>query len=152
MILVVSHGQDVHVPFVTSRLDERGVAWTLLDTDAYPTATRITDGPTGAVLTIAEQSVELAGVSAVWWRRPRPPQIRGRGDETVTAWAQRQAFVAMASALNATRAVWVNHPRCNRRAEDKADGSTEAGRWPLSRRADDPCPVVLSQAGFGARA
>lgn len=119
MILVVSHGQDAHVPFVTRRLDERGAAWTLLDTDAYPTVTRIADGPSGAVLTIAEQPLKLASVRSVWWRRPRPPQIRDREDEAVSAWAQRQAFAAMDSALSATQAVWVNHPRCNRSAEDK---------------------------------
>lgn len=118
MILVVSHAGDGHLLAVTDRLDAAGADWALLDTDQYPSVSTLVDGPHGASIQTSERTLRLGEVRAVWWRRPRPPLIPGRSPE-VTRWAARQAFAALDSALNAIDSTWVNHPRCNRRAEDK---------------------------------
>jgi glutathione synthase/RimK-type ligase-like ATP-grasp enzyme len=118
MILVVSHGGDGHLPLVQAQLDAAGAQWMLLDTDDYPQKIAIDDGPAGCVLRWSSATVALTDVSAVWWRRPRPPVIPGRRGD-VAAWSERQAFVALDSALLGIDALWVNHPHANRRAENK---------------------------------
>lgn len=118
MILLVSHAGDGHLPLVVERLRLGGHDPVLLDTDLYPAKIGVTDGPSGCTLAMGELSLALSDVSAVWWRRPRPPIIGDRSPEVVD-WAQRQAFAALDSALMNIDAVWVNHPRANRIAEDK---------------------------------
>lgn len=118
MILVVSHARDGHLPVVIERLGLRGHDPVLLDTDLYPARMALRDGPNGCVLTTRTHSLHLDEVSAVWWRRPRPPRISSRSPE-IADWAQRQAFAALDSALMAIDANWVNHPRANLIAQDK---------------------------------
>lgn len=118
MVLVVSHGRDAHVPRVADELDRVGARWSLLDTDDYPHGITVTDGPDGGQLGLGEQAIALREVTAVWWRRPEFPVIDGREPE-IARWAERQAYAALDSALNAIDATWVNHPRCNRVAQDK---------------------------------
>jgi glutathione synthase/RimK-type ligase-like ATP-grasp enzyme len=64
------------------------------------------------------QQIRSADVTAVCWRRPRPPVIAGRPGPA-GRWAERQAFAALDSLLLGIEADWVNHPRANRIAEDK---------------------------------
>ncbi|UTI63377.1 hypothetical protein NBH00_18745 [Paraconexibacter antarcticus] len=150
MILVVSHAGDGHLPAVTAKLDEAGADWVLLDTDLYPEPIRIDDGPAGCCLRMDGREIRLRDVRAVWWRRPRPPVITGRSPE-VTRWAQRQAFAALDSALGAVSALWVNHPRHNRQAEDKPANLRRAAALGLDvpdwRVTNDPVVAAAFAAG-----
>jgi hypothetical protein len=118
LILLVSHGGDQHLPRVATWLEQIRAPWALLDTDDYPQHMTIADGPHECRLQIKGRTLTLSEITAVWWRRPRPPVIGGRPDGIV-AWAQQQAFIALDSALRGIDAVWVNHPTRNRHAEDK---------------------------------
>lgn len=126
MILVVSHAGDGHLAPVGARLDQAGTPWMLLDTDEYPDRMTIADGPSGCALYADGRCVALSEVTAVWWRRPQPPVISGRPVD-IARWSERQAFAALDSALSAIDGLWVNHPRCNRRAEDKQANLRRAG-------------------------
>jgi glutathione synthase/RimK-type ligase-like ATP-grasp enzyme len=119
VILIVSHAGDAHLALVTDRLNALDADWCLLNTDDYPERVRISNDAAGGVLTLADgRRIATSEITAVWWRRPRRPVIRGR-DEAVGRWAENQAFAALDSLLQSIEARWVNYPRDNRVAEDK---------------------------------
>jgi glutathione synthase/RimK-type ligase-like ATP-grasp enzyme len=132
MILVASHAADGHLPLIGDRLDAAGADWRLIDTDQYPERIRIADDADGGLLRLPDDGwLHCADVSAVCWRRPRPPVLQGRPGAT-GRWAEREAFAALDSLLLSIDAKWVNHPRANRIAEDKPGNLRRAAPYGLS--------------------
>jgi hypothetical protein len=115
MILAVTHRGDDHADRVLDALARRGAEIALLDLASIPRLGRVAlrYGRGGAREILAGGSaLDLGDVTAVWWRRPRPPA----GDPSLrpehAAFAARQAFVAVVGAVTSLerQALLVSHP------------------------------------------
>ena len=116
MILIVSSLTDDHTVAVLDRLAERDADVRLLDLSAFPTELRLAadyhpDGTHRHRLSDADETVDLADVNVVWWRRPQPFSL----DPTIVDPTDRRfAYTECSQAVNglfyALDAVWMNDP------------------------------------------
>jgi len=116
MILIVSSLSDDHTVAVLDRLAERDADVRLLDLSAFPTGLRLAadyhpDGTHRYRLSDAEETVDLADVNAVWWRRPQSFEL---DPAVVDPTDRRFAYTECSQAVNglfyALDAVWMNDP------------------------------------------
>jgi glutathione synthase/RimK-type ligase-like ATP-grasp enzyme len=121
MILVSSAPGDGHAEVVLQALSDQGAQCRLLDLSQFPSHIALTarypgdaDGnseprfelrfPDGAILDLAE-------VSAIWWRRPQAYRISAEiTDTAMRHFALSETRTAVAGIWQATTCLWVNHP------------------------------------------
>jgi RimK-like ATP-grasp domain len=120
VLLIVTQRDDYHADWVILELRARGVPFLRFNTEDYPTAVDLAWSSAGeAHLTIRGQRHSLAGVDAVWYRRPVPPVMPDDWSAEQAAWAAGEAREALMGAWRTLDALWVNHPDRNRVAESK---------------------------------
>ena len=120
MLLIVTQRDDYHADWVILELRARGLPFLRFNTEDYPTAAGFEWSSAGeAHLTIRGQRVSLAGLDAVWYRRPIPPVMPDEWSPEEAAWAAGEAREALMGAWRTLDALWVNHPDRNRIAESK---------------------------------
>jgi hypothetical protein len=71
------------------------------------------DGGRHARLANDTYDLDLAEVSAVWYRRPVPPILPASLSPEQTRWAQAEAREALEGVWRTLDARWVNHPDQN---------------------------------------
>ncbi len=125
MVLVVSHRGDLHARAVLGALRRRGAPARLLDLARFPgdlaVTLRCADGAGSPLLSPRSgPPIRLRQVSAVWWRRPRPPRLdRSVRDLDRFAFAWREGQEALRSLWLSLRCRWVNHPGRHEEASHK---------------------------------
>jgi glutathione synthase/RimK-type ligase-like ATP-grasp enzyme len=121
MLLIVTERGDLTADFLILELEARGADFVRFNTEDYPTAVGIDWGPEGAELSIGGTDIDLGDIGAVWYRRPRPPQLPADYSTEEATWAAREAHEALHGVWRTLAARWVNHPDANRRAECKPE-------------------------------
>jgi hypothetical protein len=119
VLLIVSNSTDTTVERTGHKLDSSGVSFRRFDTDRYPESATLAFDGDRALLSLADGPLELATVTAVWWRRPIPPVVPAV-DPALASWASAEAYAALDAALRVIPSrCFVNHPDANRSAERK---------------------------------
>lgn len=94
MLLIVSDPQDAHVSYVAPKLAARGAEYLLFDTVQFPERAQMRialdqRGVTSRLLKWNGRELDLASVTAVWYRRPGKPQAPASlGDDTHRYYSQ----------------------------------------------------------------
>ena len=125
VILVISHGHDIHALTVMERLAQRGADAVLFDTARLPTEVPLTirhgANGWGAEAHYDGRQLDFTHVRAVWWRRPQPFRI----DPAITApeaigFALGEVHAAVAGLWALMDARWINDPERDDKAGRKA--------------------------------
>lgn len=162
MILLVTNKHDFTADRVVGELDRRGVPFTRLNTEDFPTGIRCryrsgADGQQAGLHLGHDRTVSPEQVSAVWYRRPEPPVIDPRVTDAVARrFARRESTAALRGFLAlVTDALWVNHPDANRAAEHKpvqlGVAARQGFRTPETLVTNDPQEAAEFQARFAGR-
>jgi hypothetical protein len=78
MILILTEGFDPHAGHVAQKLRQRGAAFSRFNPAAFPSKAEISlahtpGGEVRGILRAGGEAVDLSRLTAVWYRRPRPP-------------------------------------------------------------------------------
>lgn len=120
MLLIVTQRDDIHADWLIAELHNRQTSFLRFNTEDYPQRTQIAWRSDGQrTLRFPNRERDLAEISAVWYRRPAPPQLASDLPPSTAAWARSEAREALLGVWRTLNAVWVNHPDCNRVAESK---------------------------------
>jgi hypothetical protein len=131
MIVVASHDGDDHATRVRADLDRKGHGAQLVDTGVYPAAATLTLAyglAREAWLAVDGQTIDLTGVGAVWWRRPRPYTLDPNLAPESASFAYSESHEAMAGMWHSLDAAWVNPPHDDEAAHHKPLQLTTASR------------------------
>ena len=114
MILILSKEEDAHVSPVVDRLKGREIDCWCFDPAHFPAEAEIRIEYTAAggvprrLLQYQETTVDLATVTAVWYRRPRPPsapaQVR---DEGIRDWIVNESRRFLAGLWETLDCLWI---------------------------------------------
>lgn len=123
MILVASHPGDDHAVAVLGALRRAGHPAVLFDTATYPLGMplrlRFAEGEVMLGATVDGVPLDLATCRAAWWRRPLPFRMDEHLDVGAASWVYQECHEALAGALAAAPATWVNDPYTEERASHK---------------------------------
>ena len=120
MLVVVTNREDLTADWLVVELDRRAACFLRLNTEDYPASSRLRWTLQEASLEIHGQLLAAQDVTAVWWRRPLPPNGAGEGRSAAEAeWASGEAEAALEGFWSATSPRWVNHPTANASADCK---------------------------------
>ena len=122
MLVVVTNREDLTADWLVVELDRRAACFLRLNTEDYPASSRLRWTLQEASLEIHGQLLAAQDVTAVWWRRPLPPNGAGEGRSAAEAeWASGEAEAALEGFWSATSPRWVNHPTANASADCKPE-------------------------------
>jgi glutathione synthase/RimK-type ligase-like ATP-grasp enzyme len=131
MILVTSSPSDVHAQEVLKKLAEQGTPCRLLDLSLFPVQMSLTGRYPRGGMGIASDprfelqfpqgdTLDLAAVRAVWWRRPQPYRVSPEiSDAAMRDFALSETETALTGIWQATTCLWVNDPINNSAAAHK---------------------------------
>ena len=159
MILAVSHRRDEHARAVLGALARRGAETLLLDLSALPARGRLALGYGGEgtrqLALDGRGPLDLSEVTALWWRRPRPPRPPP-GLPLARAERAAQHLLATVAGLVASleaSALLVDHPWRADEAGEKVlqlDLAARCGlRVPETLVTNDPAKAEEFLAGRG---
>ena len=121
-VVIVSNSRDAHVPLVTRHLELFGVAFFVLNTEAFGREV------TGSVTLGLEDvrlfrsgniNVDLQGVQAVWFRRPEVPEMSNFVSAEARGFAQAEQKAFLDGLLATLDCTWLSHPTAIRDAGHK---------------------------------
>ncbi|MGW6194820.1 ATP-grasp ribosomal peptide maturase [Kribbella sp. NPDC055110] len=142
-VLVLTGRDDLTADAVIDELTRRDASVVRYDTSDFPQSSRIaaTLGAQGweGHLT-ADRSVDLAVVSAVWWRRPAEFSVPTAWPDEARAFAVSEARVGVLGVLGSLPVRWINHPAKDSAANYKPVQLAVAARAGL----DVPRTVITS--------
>jgi len=116
VIVAVTHEHDEDAPAVLEALARLGADVAVVDLAAFPGlgAVAFEHGGHGAgdrwLLPRGGRPIRAADVSAVWWRRTRPPVVHPGLSAADAAYAERQTAAALGGFWASLPARFVNHP------------------------------------------
>jgi glutathione synthase/RimK-type ligase-like ATP-grasp enzyme len=120
VLLIVTNRDDHTADWLIAELHRRGTRFVRFNTEDYPQRTRLCWTPSDrARLTAESYDIELADVSAVWYRRPVPPVLPSSLTPEQARWAAAEAREALEGIWRALDVRWVNHPDRNGPASSK---------------------------------
>lgn len=120
MLLIVTSRADYTADWLILELRERGEDFVRFNTEDFPEAMSVRWSSNGAtVLRLGARELDLASVSAVWYRRPAVPLVDLADPSAV--WAAGESREALDGLWKTLDALWVNHPDRNRLAECKPE-------------------------------
>lgn len=132
LILVVSNASDVTADFLQARLEQAGVAYRRLNTEdlaELPLEMRIERGNDATAISQSLAHLNVADISAIYYRRPLSPVVRGDLPEPIKAWIANEVRRAWGGSLYADpRIKWVNHPLAISAAAYKPEQLARASR------------------------
>lgn len=112
-VLVISQEQDLTADRVVLQLHGR-VPVARIDLGDFPTALRMsaTTGEDGwrGVISAGPRTIDLADITAVYYRRPSPFRMTGDMSGAEAEWAVREARHGFGGVLAAINCRWVNNP------------------------------------------
>ncbi len=121
-VLVISSPQDLSADSVVRKLRDRGVPFVRFDLGDFPAAVSLhaaTGDGWGGWLATSHHRVDLADVTAVYYRRPSLFRLSPTMSEAERDWATWEAREGFGGVLMALPCRWVNHPHRNAVAGNK---------------------------------
>jgi glutathione synthase/RimK-type ligase-like ATP-grasp enzyme len=124
-ILILSTVADVHARAVMQALADIGEPAELVDLSEFPSQLALSLRYEGACRQFELRrksggSIDLAGVRAVWWRRPQPFTLPAEmRDEHHRRFAVSEAATAFHGLYQSLDAAWINRPECDAVAAHK---------------------------------
>jgi len=115
-VMILSSFEDPHAHAVMEALASRGTEVELLDLSEFPTRLALTmafdDGARRFLLRrTGGGELDLATISAVWWRRPQPFRLPANVTDPVNRrFAMSEATTAFSGLYQSMDALWVNDP------------------------------------------
>ncbi len=135
MILVVSHGGDVHATEVTGHLGRLGADVHVLDLADFPVSASLSiayddpEQPVGIVRSAdGVEALDVTGTTAVWWRRPMPFALPEMPDAETFTFTYNEWDEAITGLWQLTPGFWINEPARDVVAARKAYQLREAAR------------------------
>ena len=120
MLLIVTNRDDHTADWLITELHRRDARFVRVNTEDYPTAVKLRWTSDGAAQLLSDaHELDLAEVSAVWYRRPVPPMLSNSLSVEQARWAQAEAHEALEGVWRSLDARWVNHPDRNGPASSK---------------------------------
>jgi hypothetical protein len=127
MILIVTSTQDLHALMIQRELLARGERCALFETDAIANTQAVSwrfaaGRPSVRIRCAAQDEIDLADVTAIWWRRPQPTQRADAGgvDAPYRELVDTQCRAALSGMFSAHfSGQWVSSPDATSRASDK---------------------------------
>ncbi|WP_432947221.1 ATP-grasp ribosomal peptide maturase [Kribbella sp. CA-253562] len=112
-VLVLTGRDDLTADAVIEELTRRNASVVRYDTSDFPQSSRVAatlgaQGWDGQL--IADRSVDLRAVSAVWWRRPAEFNVPSDWSDEARAFAVSEARVGVLGVLGSLPVRWINHP------------------------------------------
>lgn len=109
MIGIVSTADDLHVKAVSQHLGSLGAGHVVLDTSEVPAEVALTS--TQVPWTGTWGSLDLATITAMWWRRPQPFALHDEvGDPQDRGFARGECAAMVSGLWSCLDAEWVNDP------------------------------------------
>jgi hypothetical protein len=122
VILIITNRGDHTADWLILELGRRGADYLRLNTEDFPEHVLLSWRSDGrAVLTVRGRCVDLDVISAVWYRRPLPPDLGTWSTPDRGRWALGEVRATLEGLWRSLDAVWVNHPDDNRRAASKLE-------------------------------
>jgi glutathione synthase/RimK-type ligase-like ATP-grasp enzyme len=125
-VLILAPTTDEHATAVGAGITGQGGHVDIVDVAAFPERAALTmrfDGCGGcrrSIITLAERSIDLDTVGAVWWRRPHWPAVApGMVRPSHRAFAANETQEALGGLWQALDAGWINDPAADDRAARK---------------------------------
>lgn len=113
-VLVVTKELDPAADLVVDELTIRDVPVMRFDMGNFPSVVSLSaehaDAPWAGILADEHRSVRLEEVRAVYYRRPRLPDVSEELHEPHRTWANEQALAGLLGTLYALPVPWVNRP------------------------------------------
>lgn len=126
MILILSETGDLHASHVADRLRERGAPVVVFGPARFPREVEISQTYTPAglerqVLRFDGETVDLASVDTVWYRRPEKPIApAGVTDATARAFVEKECSMFVQELWSSLDCAWLpSSPQLMRHAEQK---------------------------------
>jgi MvdD-like protein with pre-ATP grasp domain len=122
VILVVTNRSDQTADWLILELTRRRTPFVRFNTEDYPCRVGLRWTVDGAgSLQLPHTTLDLATVSAVWYRRPLPPDPISWTTRRHARWALGESRAAIEGIWRELDAIWVNHPDKNRAAASKIE-------------------------------
>lgn len=123
-ILIISNKKDIHVDRVAHLLIEAGVTFFRFNTEEFPLNSSFTveysDLPPNVRIQTPRFTLLGERVSAVWYRRPEPPEFEGSHlDPSFREYADTQCRISLRSLWDIIPAFWISPPHNIIKAERK---------------------------------
>jgi hypothetical protein len=120
VLLIVTSRADYTADWLILELQKRGTPFVRFNTEDFPDSASLRWSSDGATaLTLGARELDLASISAVWYRRPGVPLVDTA--DPVAVWAAGETREALDGLWKTLEALWVNHPDRNRLAECKPE-------------------------------
>jgi hypothetical protein len=137
MILILTNAQDVTADFFEARLTDAGVPWARLNTEriaGLPLTFRVGGAavPHACVIAVGDRRLALDDISAIYYRRPIPPELPPDLPPGHATWMESELRRAWGGVLAARPGLrWVNHPLAISAASYKPEQLARAARLEL---------------------
>ena len=119
--LIVTNRGDHTADFLVRAFERRQAPFLRLNTEDFPVDVTLRWSSDGDhELRCRGRVYSLAEFPSVWYRRPVGPRVP-KGRPGLAEWALREGEEALGGLWRSHRALWVNHPDDNRRAEFKQE-------------------------------
>lgn len=114
-VLIVTSRESISAGSVISHLEEMGQRYLRLNTDDFPTLSKVRlsllNGVLdGEIICPGSEKVPLSDIKSVWYRKPMPPDLGGRFRDDFARFAENEARATLWSLYTTSEALWVNPP------------------------------------------
>lgn len=124
MILIVTNGQDRHVPLVTGHFRQKGMRYFQLNIEDFPSHVQLSINAEGGNITgcfkFECETVLFSEITSVWYRKPLSPVASANIQSAKTrAFIEHESSAILRMVWNALNVFWVNHPLAIQRANSR---------------------------------
>ncbi len=127
MILILTNSADATTDFLIPKLEASGARFVRLNSDRIVTDCRLAVSSGKTVLTVNGTAIKPSDVTSIWYRRPHPIELPGKGNVERRAHAESEWAEAIDGFLaQVPRYRWINHPADNALASHKVEQLSRA--------------------------
>lgn len=131
-VLVVSNQTDETANYLCSRMAEVGIDFTRLNTESAASTCSVLATPRGMELRVGPVTLLASDVDAIWYRRPRPVERVGGGNQYERAFVAAEWIAALEGFFaHVPSSRWMNHPATIMGASSKLEQLARAARHGL---------------------
>jgi hypothetical protein len=127
MILILTEPLDPHADHVEQKLRERSAEFVRFNPAQFPSQAEISlcysfTGQVRYTLRAGEESIDISGLKAVWYRRPQPPVPHEQiADKLTRNFLEEECYTFVSDVWNSLDCLWLpEHPFVVKRAQLKA--------------------------------
>lgn len=119
MVLIVTNRDDLTADWLILELQRRRTPYVRFNTEDYPQLSTVHWTVDDPRIEVKGRELRAQEISAVWFRRPMPPQLRPGLQTDEAVWAAREAAEALDGFWRTLDTRWVSLPSAIRLAESK---------------------------------